>query len=56
MNKLAANFWRPTMVDGVIHFPRPEQCPVKKEIRDMMPKRFGIDHNLRNVDAEAMEV
>jgi CRISPR-associated protein Cas5d len=56
VKKLAANFWRPTMVDGVIHFPRPEQCPVKKEIRDMVPKRFGISHNLREVDAESLEV
>jgi CRISPR-associated protein Cas5d len=55
VNKLGANFWRPTMADGVIHFPRPERCPVKKEIRNMTPKRFGIDHNLRNVDAEAIE-
>jgi hypothetical protein len=29
---------------------------VKKEIREMTPKRFGIDHGLRNVDAEAAEV
>ncbi len=56
VNKLAVNFWRPTMVDGVIHFPRPEQCPVKKEIRDMAPKRFGIDRNLREVGAEALEI
>lgn len=55
VKKLGANFWRPTMENGVIHFPRPEECPVKKEIRDMMPKRFGIDQNLRNVDAETAE-
>jgi CRISPR-associated protein Cas5d len=55
VDKLGANFWRPTMTDGMIHFPRPEQCPVKKEIRDMTPKRFGVDHNLRNVDAEGIE-
>lgn len=56
VNKLAANFWRPMMVDGVVQFPRPEECPVKKEIRDMTPKRFGIGQNLRNVDSEALEV
>jgi len=52
VSKLGANFWRPTMADGVIHFPRPERCPVKKEIREMTSKRFGLDQNLRNVDAE----
>jgi CRISPR-associated protein Cas5d len=56
VNRLAANFWRPAMVNGVIHFPRPEQCQVKKEIRDMMPKRFGIGRNVRNVEVEASEV
>jgi CRISPR-associated protein Cas5d len=56
VNKLTANFWRPTMTDGVIHFPRPDERLIrKKEIRDMVPKRFGIDHNLRNVDLEALE-
>jgi CRISPR-associated protein Cas5d len=55
VNKLTANFWRPTVSDGVIHFPRPEQCPTKREIREMSPKRFGIDRNLRNVDSEALE-
>ncbi|MGO9261186.1 MAG: type I-C CRISPR-associated protein Cas5c [Bryobacteraceae bacterium] len=56
VNKLAANFWRPTMTDGVIHFPRSEQCPFRKEIREMTPKRFGMGQNLRDVDAEALEV
>ena len=53
--KLGANFWRPTMVDGVIQFPRPEQCPVRKEVRSMAPKRFGVDLNLRDVEKEARE-
>ncbi len=56
VNKLIASFWRPTMADGVIHFPRPDQCPVKKEIRDMVPKHFSIDHNLRRVNTEELEV
>jgi hypothetical protein len=43
------------MVEGVIHFRRPEQCPVKKDIREMTPRRFGSGHNLRDADAEAVE-
>jgi CRISPR-associated protein Cas5d len=56
VNRLTANFCRPTMVNGVIQFPRSEQCPVKKDIRAMTPKPFGIDRNLRSVSVEAREV
>jgi len=56
VNKLSVNFWRPSMRDGVIHFPRPEQCPVTKEVRDMVPKRFGLGRNVRDVEAESLEV
>lgn len=54
-NKLEARFWRPTMVDGVIRFERPENCMARKFVRDMEPKRFGIGKNLKSVDAEALE-
>ena len=53
---LGANFWRPLMVDGVINFPRPEQCTVKKEIREMTAKVFSPAKNFREVDAEAEAV
>jgi hypothetical protein len=29
---------------------------VKKEIREMLPKPFGLDQNIRGVDAEAQEL
>lgn len=46
---LEARFWRPTMVDGVIRFPRPEQCPIRKEVRKMQAKRFEVGKNMRSV-------
>jgi len=54
-NKLASNFWRPKLVNGVLSFPRPNQIPAehKKEIRAMMPKAFGIEQNLQYVETEA---
>ncbi len=52
-NKLGSNFWRPQMVDGVILFPRPEDCPVKNLVRETLPKRFGVEHNLLGAVAEA---
>lgn len=36
-NELHSRFWRPTMVDGVVAFPRPEDCTVRKFVRDMVP-------------------
>ena len=54
-NKLASNFWRPKLVNGVLSFPRPDQIAAehKKEIRAMMPKAFGIEQNLQYVETEA---
>ncbi len=54
-NKLEARFWRPTMVDGVINFVRPENCVVRKFVRDMIPKQYGIGTNLKPVDIESQE-
>jgi CRISPR-associated protein Cas5d len=56
VNTLRSNFWCPQMVDGVIKFPRPEECRVKNEVREMLPKGFGLDRNLRDVIAEAEEM
>ena len=53
VDRLGVNFWRPQVVDGVIRFVRPEDCPVKNAVREMTPKPFGLDKNLRNVIAEA---
>jgi CRISPR-associated protein Cas5d len=50
---LKSNFWRPQMVEGVINFPASEECPVKNEVREMLPKPFGLDHNLRGAADEA---
>lgn len=44
-NKMTANFWCPTMKNGVITFLRPEECPIHKPLREMEMKRFGGDQN-----------
>jgi CRISPR-associated protein Cas5d len=38
--KMTANFWRPTMKNGVIEFLKPEDCPMHKPIRKMEMKVF----------------
>jgi len=52
---LTARFWMPTMRDGVIAFPRPEECQIAKVVRDMQPKSFALDRNLRSAVAEESE-
>ena len=51
-NKLHARFWQPTMVNGVIRFTRPEDCKVRKFVREMSVKKFERGQNLLNVENE----
>jgi CRISPR-associated protein Cas5d len=56
---LATNFWRPKLADGVLTFPRPDDktgAIVRKEIRPMTPKQFGIGKSLLSVDEVAKEL
>lgn len=34
-NELYARFWRPKMVNGIIEFPRPEECQLRKFVKKM---------------------
>lgn len=38
---MTANFWYPVMENGVITFPKPEDCPIHKFLRPMEMKPFG---------------
>lgn len=53
--ELHARFWQPTMIDGHIRFIRPEDCTIRKFVRDMGTKKFGKG-NLRSVEDEAAEL
>jgi CRISPR-associated protein Cas5d len=35
--ELHSRFWRPAMVDGVVTFPKPDECTVRKFVREMIP-------------------
>jgi CRISPR-associated protein Cas5d len=44
--ELHSRFWRPVMNDGVIDFDRPEECTVRKFVREMKPnppKSSGLE-------------
>ncbi len=45
-NMLRAAFWRAEMRDGIIKFPRPEQCRMSRDIRPMEPKSFVMGENV----------
>lgn len=53
--RFGTNFWRPHLSDGVLTFPRPGDMTgaiVRKDIRAMTPKQFGIGHNIVDVGSE----
>jgi CRISPR-associated protein Cas5d len=53
-NELRARFWRPVMRRGIVEFPRPEDCVIRKPIRPMQAKRFTPGDNYRGVQEEAV--
>jgi CRISPR-associated protein Cas5d len=55
-NKLYARFWQQRMIDGVIRFDRPEECKVRKFIRTMTVKPFGIGQNFLPVENEPLSL
>lgn len=40
---MTARFWYPVMTNGVITFPRPEDCQLTKQLRKMDTKPFGCE-------------
>ncbi len=37
IHELHSRFWRPTMIKGVVSFPDPKECTIRKYVRDMTP-------------------
>lgn len=54
--ELHARFWRPTMVNGVVRFSHPQNCTERRFVRSMSVKPFGLNQNIRPVDADAREM
>ena len=52
--ELVARFWRPVMKNGRIDFPRPDSSEIlKKSVRRMTAKTFGLEENVKPVEIEA---
>lgn len=45
---LHARFAHITMQDGIVSFSRPDQCQIRKKVRTMSVKPFGLGENQRN--------
>lgn len=55
VNGLHARFWYPTMKQGVIRFDAPEQCQIRKYVREMEPKQFKPGANFSVLTDEEVE-
>lgn len=52
VDELHSRFWRATMKNGVLEYPRPEKCDVRQFVREMKPKHFEADLNFLPVERE----
>jgi CRISPR-associated protein Cas5d len=50
-SKLECRMHQPTMVNGVINFPRPNECKVYRFVKNMIPKKFGTGTNVQPVES-----
>ena len=50
--EFVARFWHPIMKQGILEFPRPEQCEMTRFIREMKAKPFGLGQNIMPVSEE----
>lgn len=42
--KMTIRYWQPVMKKGILTFPRPEDCPLQRVVREMTMKPFGQEH------------
>jgi len=50
--ELQSRFWNATMKHGILEFPKPEDCEIRRFIRKMTAKEFGLDDNVLPVEQE----
>lgn len=55
-NELCSRFWHAAMRKGILTFPRPEECKVRRFVRAMSFKEFEIARNLKSVDQEEVSL
>lgn len=57
-NKLYVRLWTPTMKDGYVHFIRPDECEIRRELLNRKPKTFNSDNfsGLKEFEGRETEV
>lgn len=50
--RLHSRFWHATMKKGVLAFPQPDQCSIRRFVRNMQPKVFSVGENYLAVEKE----
>ena len=53
---LQERFWYPIMENGIIHFCRPEACPVVRDIKKGTARSFSLGQNLQSCETLYQEV
>ena len=48
--KMTVRLWNAQMENGVIHFPRPEECTIRRIVRDEKQKSFVPGNNFSGLD------
>lgn len=51
-DELASRFWQAVMRKGVLDFPKPEGCVIRRSVRKMTAKEFALNENLLSVEHE----
>jgi CRISPR-associated protein Cas5d len=51
-DELASRFWQAVMRKGVLEFPKPEGCVIRRSVRKMTAKEFSLNENLLAVEQE----
>ena len=47
--KMTVRLWNAQMIDGVIQFPRPEDCDIRQVMREAKQKDFILEKNFRGI-------
>ncbi|MDE6983874.1 MAG: type I-C CRISPR-associated protein Cas5c [Lachnospiraceae bacterium] len=48
--KLTVRLWNAQLTDGVIRFPRPEECQIRRALREAKQKQFFFEKNFTGLD------
>lgn len=56
IDEFHANFWQAKMEKGVLNFPKPKDCKVKRFIRKMTPKQFSLGQNQLAVELQEQQL